>query len=399
MVNVFSSLEHKSTEPDNGEFEYNEDWFVDDDVYVDDEFDDEIEEKKDEVLLVVNGDELMCTKCQINGFRKEGRIICMKCGADKVDLRRSDNFCSSTNTTHTTSASSYMPFRFEGHNANRMNKQLLKSSSCYKTYSKIINLKNIHRRNKQYVGKKLPKSALNLAITIFTNTKNASKKIFRNYAKLGVIGACLYYACIELGIAKEPKYITSLMGIEDKFLSKGDRTLKSMAEDGLIALPNKIRPKRDYIRTYFQALGIDEKYESFVFDIIERAEKKKLHANYSSRDATKCVGAIYLLTTRVPLGIKPENLIKECEIRFTTFKKYYELLMKNYQALKKVFKHHRIKMPLIWKSKVDDVKKKKSFETFLFSKPIFTSLRKPCRMANIKPKYTFCQKPVRLSMT
>jgi len=107
----------------------------------------------------------------------------------------------------------------------------------------------------------------------------------------------------------------------------------------------------DYIRRYFMLLNIPNKYQSFIIDIIERADKKYLHINNESRGSTKCIGAIYMLCSRIPelYYITRDIISRECKISKTSFIKYYAMLYANGMLLKKIFRKHKIPMPIEWK--------------------------------------------------
>ncbi len=276
---------------------------------------------------------------------------CQGCGKQKDSTEfteESNGFCRSTNLNHNTSSSAFMPFRFVGTGAGKYQKSLLKTSSDYTVYRKNINTKEFYRYNNQFNGRKVPKSALNLAIEKFTTIKK-SGKIFRNFGKRGVMGACLTYACIELGITKPPRDIAAIMDIEEKFLSQGDRIVREMHENGVLNIITKTRPIEDHIKQYFCALEIDEKYKCFVSDLIQRAEDKKLHIMNDSRPTTKCAGAIFMLTVRLKLNITQDQIADECSISKTTFKRYYRMLYLHHNKLRKIFIKHKIPMPKEWR--------------------------------------------------
>jgi transcription initiation factor TFIIIB Brf1 subunit/transcription initiation factor TFIIB len=196
-----------------------------------------------------------------------------------------------------------------------------------------------------------------LDIELFSKIKE-NNYVYRGNGKKGVLGACLFYACVMNHITKTPREIASVMEIEERFLSQGDRTVQELNEKGVISIPTILRPLTDYLDQYFPALGIPLKYRQFIIDIVERAEKKNIHILNDSRTTTKCIGAIFLLINRVKelKKISKDQIVKECNISKSTFIRYYNLLLMNYKILKPVFKKHRIPMPVSWKESNKDEK-------------------------------------------
>lgn len=302
----------------------------------------------------------LCPKCQINTQVSEGVICCSKCGYTKIVMNHiSNHYSASLDKDHNTAKNSFMSFKVVGKNCYGYQRSLLKTCSNYKAFSKNTNKKDLHNFVFQYEGKKIPKNVIDLAIELFSKIKDAGY-VFRGNGKRGVMGACLFYSCVIKGITKTPREIASIMKIEERFLSSGDRVLQELNELKVIEIPTNFDPLRHYVHQYFPALGIDARYEEFIIDIIQRAERKNIHIRNDSRMTTKCVGAIYLLTTRVPelKHITKEDIVRECsKISKSTFIRYYNLLCDNYKKIRHVFKRHGIKMPLEWKEGYEPKKK------------------------------------------
>ena len=52
-------------------------------------------------------------------------------------------------------------------------------------------------------------------------------------------------------ITKTPREIASVMEIEERFLSQGDRIIQELNEKGIITIPTILRPLKDYLDQYF----------------------------------------------------------------------------------------------------------------------------------------------------
>jgi len=294
----------------------------------------------------------LCPKCNINTQVSEGVICCSKCGYTKIVMNHiSTHYSASLDKDHNTAKNSFMSFKVVGKNCYGYQRSLLKTCSNYKAFSKNTNKKDLHNFVFQYEGKKIPKNVIDLAIELFSKIKDAGY-VFRGNGKRGVMGACLFYACVMKGITKTPREIAAIMKIEERFLSSGDRVLQELNELKVIEIPTNFDPLLHYIHQYFPALNIPDKYEQFIMDIIQRAERKNIHIRNDSRMTTKCVGAIYLLTTRVKElnHITKEDIVRECsKISKSTFLRYFNLLNTNQKKIRHVFKRHGLKMPLEWK--------------------------------------------------
>lgn len=293
----------------------------------------------------------ICPKCKIENQITDGSIYCNKCGLETAIIDDANKFSFSVDKDHNTSNNSFMSFNFIGKNSYCYQRSFLKTCANYSSFRKNNNRKDLYNYNYQYEGKKIPKSSIKLAIELFSKIKD-NNCVFRGNGKKGVLGACLFYACVMNHITKTPREIASIMSIEERFLSHGDRIVQELNERGIISIPTILRPLNDYLDQYFPSLGIDIKYKSFIVDLIERAEKKNIHIINDSRTTTKCIGAIYMLITRIKnlrLIITKDKIVSECNISKSTFIRYYNLLLTNWKILKPVFVKHRIPMPNGWR--------------------------------------------------
>ena len=293
----------------------------------------------------------ICPKCNTEGTLNDGCVFCVSCGLETSIVDDSNKYNFSLEKDHNTSDNSFMSFNFVGKNSYCYQRSFLKTCANYSSFRRNNNRKDMYNYNYQYEGKKIPKNAIKLAIELFSKIKEKNY-VFRGNGKKGVLGACLFYACVMNNITKTPREISSVMEIEERFLSHGNRKVQELNEKGVICVPTILRPFKDYLDQYFPALNIDIKYKQFVVDLINRAEKKNLHIKNDSRTTTKCIGSIYMLINRVKElnGINKDHIVKECDISKSTFIRYYNLLLINYKKLKPVFKKHRIPMPNNWKN-------------------------------------------------
>lgn len=301
----------------------------------------------------------ICPSCSAECKSKEGIIYCPKCGHSRQLFRESTYYSASVNQTHNTASNGFMAFKMVGKNSYSKHVNLLKTCSNSKVYSDNNNKKQIMNFNYQVKGNKFPKDALERAHDLICQIRRAGY-VYRGNGKMGIWGACISAACQANRTTKSRKSICMFLSIEERFLSQGERKLASLIENGVIKLPwvtnfsrnfKEINSLEDHIVQYFASLDIPTRYGQFIIDLIERAKKKNLHIEHDSRLTTKCVGAIYMLTTRVKSlnRITKDMIWKESNISKSTFTRYYRLLFTNHKKLKKVFKKHRIPMDNSWR--------------------------------------------------
>ena len=306
-------------------------------------------------------DPTVCSTCNTPGHISGGVVYCLQCGARRPYMQNVQNYSHLTNYV---AGDSHMTFRFLGKHVYRNNRTLMRTCSVYTVYSKAADQRGLIEENFQFEGKKIPRDAICLAVDLFTRVKEAGH-VFRGNGKKGIIAACVFYACVIKGITKRPSDIAEIFGVGERFLSQGDRKLQALKEQGVIDIPTFLRPLPDYIKQYFSALHIPEKYGSFIIDLIDRAEKKHIHIMNESRMTTKCVGAILMLTMRVPKlrRITKDTIRIECGISKSTFTRYYNLLCQHHRRIRKVFVKHRIPMPDGWAKSPEYIEDRRTART------------------------------------
>ncbi len=280
--------------------------------------------------------------------RVDAKLLCRKCGNRRDIITDSINY---NDRNHSVSNNPFMPFRVVGKAAYPQQRSLMRTCSDHAVFSDNDNKKMIYNYVYQHEGSiRFSKKVINRAMELFNKIRE-NKYVFRGNGKKGIIGMCIFYAGYMCGSTRTPRQIAELLHINESFLSDADRKLQAMNEKEIIEIPTVLNPSADFIRDYFEFLGIPTKYMQFVIDLIDRAEKKNLHIVYDSRNTTKCAGAVYMLTSRIPnLRHIDKTAIYDCtKISKSTFTKYYTLLYENHRLIKKVFKYHRIPMPNAWR--------------------------------------------------
>ena len=305
--------------------------------------------------FTTNNRSTQCISCNKPLYVSSNMLICKSCGIELPNASNAteDEYSTAAIEQCNVNSKGFIGIKFTGKGSYRYQKCILKTCANYKKYRKNNILKDIKNWNIHSTKQHIPKDVINMANNMFATIKeHEHNTVFRKDNKKGVIAACLYYACHLNGISKTPLEMAEFVNIEEKFLSFGDRVLRDLNERGIITITVKINPIADYVDRYLTMLSIDTKYRQFILDIIDRAERARIHILNDSKNISKAVGSIYLLIERVPelrARITKELIEETCRISKTTFMRYYLTLCEFHKHLKKVFKKHRIPMKHTWK--------------------------------------------------
>lgn len=301
----------------------------------------------------IKEDHRICPNCNIMTISTLNEMVCHTCGFTKIIKAMPSNVYSGTLKQNHNTKKGFVKFHIVGKQSGKYNKSLMSTSANYEEYRRVKNEKILTNTNRRFAGDKVPKSAIKLTIKWFEQIKRTHKIVYRTARKTGLLSALLYHACRHLGISKTPTQIAKLMNVADKFHSRGDRQIYALKEMKIINIPTlKIDPTKDYINSYFISLQIDNKYKDFTFDLIKHAEDNHIHIIYPSKFKTRCVGAIYVVIQQIRKYKKTitRDMIKSvCEISVATFRKYHAMIFSHPGYFRKIFKAHKIPMPVSWK--------------------------------------------------
>lgn len=312
----------------------------------------------------------ICHDCNVSYVIDEGSMVCPKCGEEKDIINNADRYNMDISSTID---SAFVAFKIIGYNSQRYNKIFMQCCADYQTYHNNNNHKYMSALIGQYQGNKVPKTVQCDAINMFNKIKSSGYKC-RGNTKKGIMGACLFYACMNKNIAKTSRDISHLMSIDIKTLSAGDQTLRELSRRHIIELPIKLDPYIDYIDQYFHILDIPRRdntlsnesnkhnnqepairYKNFILALIKITDQFNIGRS-DARASTKCVACIYMLTLRVKnlRSIHINTIIKECKIAKSTFIKYFMDMNDKYIYIKPAFKKYKIPMPVEWKYPIID---------------------------------------------
>lgn len=307
----------------------------------------------DSVVFNTNESNTVCSSCKGHLLISNNILVCGTCGVENSNhINMLSDTYSIAASTECNVTDGFLSHKMIGPGSYGYQRSMLKTCAQYGTYRKLNTLRTMKKLNINSKKYHIPKNVMQEANDMFAQIKQHGY-VFRKDKKIGVLSACVYYACYNNGVAKTPSEVAQIFGIEEKFHSLGDRTLSDLNEKGIITIPTRVSPIVDYISRYTIALNIPEKYKQFLIDLIDTAEKYHIHLVHDSKNNTKCVGAIYMLIDRVPelkKCITKEKIQQECNISPTTVIRNFNILCVYHKKLKNVFKRHGISMRPEWRS-------------------------------------------------
>jgi hypothetical protein len=168
------------------------------------------------------------------------------------------------------------------------------------------------------------------------------KFVRRGNIKDEVLGALMYFKCIEKGITRKKKDIATFMKLPTHGFSRGEDILRNLHAEGKIDIPIDDEPIEGFIDRYLEALNIeDNDYHSFVKEIVERSELKNIGMN--SQLSSKVVGAIWIIITQRKLKIRSDQLEQAADnTKKNTFSKFHTIVLKNISKFRDIFVKYKI---------------------------------------------------------
>lgn len=304
---------------------------------------------EDKITFDIKEDTSKCKACNQILLMKDNIFICKTCGREYECNSNIEMETHVSNPNDFNSKDSHMPISINGSHIKGNQKSLYKTSANHDKHRQNTINKELKQLNTQSKNIILPIYIINEAADLFSQIKSTDS-IFRLKSKRGVQGAIIKKLCIKYKVSRTPQEICEIMDVPEKYFSNGERILEGLIENKVIQLDFNVNPIECYVDRYFEVLELQNKHKAFIYDLIDRAEKKNIHMVYDTKDNTKVVGAIYMLINRVSeyRTITKDTIEKKCGVTKTTFNMYYQVLYQYYNLIRKVFKKHGIKMPNEW---------------------------------------------------
>ena len=282
-----------------------------------------------------------CPDCSVRMQPMTTSYRCTICGRDEQVFDQSTEYNSSVIDNYNTNDTFSTSLRIVGKDSHRYHKALLNTTSDYSKIQNNTTNKQLSRFNSQSTDGKLPLIIMREAADLYSQLQR-HKIVCRGDGRKGTLGGCIYFVCREHNIAKKPKEITTFLGIDESYLSKGDKLLRKLHAKGKIDILIYYDPEEAYLSQYFQLLGIDVTYKPFVTALNKRSSQVDMAGVNNSRTSTKCAGSIYMLKMQLSLPFGKSDIVKYCKISKSTYMRYYDFLVKNRRLLAPLFREYGI---------------------------------------------------------
>lgn len=274
----------------------------------------------------INTDWKICPTCKLKlhdlGMASS---TCSQCGtvleknSEEQDIKKNTSFSGSTTTSY---------FNCDS-----------------KAYVRTKIIKELKQKSIDSVNHKIPQYIIEEAVDLFLAI--SEYKIHRGYVQRALKAKLIQYKLIEYGMIKPSKVIAQMFGLSDKQLSAADALIREYDAAGIIKIPCLNVDRTDnFIRNYINTFKIDIKYATFIAELINEADIKKIHLLNNFKPSTKATGAFILFLCSFPeLELKKSDVIKESGLTSSTVNRYFNLLIDNIHLLTNVYKRWNIKPP------------------------------------------------------
>jgi len=309
----------------------------------------------------MESDYKICTDCNVSmNFNINNSYTCPKCGFIKKistgNLEYEESF-----KNYNVSNKSHMPIKYIGKNSYKLQQNLRNSTSQYDPIQESYIRKILNTCNSESTDFRIPQNIIKDTIDLYKKIRKHSK-VFRGDILKGVLGSLLHYLCKREGIIRKPKEIAKWCSISDKDLSTGDKHVRQLENDGvllnLIVDNDEENLDKIHILSYLFRLKIQEKiindkYLPFLLNLLNEINEKKI-GKVNSRTSTKITGIVYLLCITEKLildeSIKSNISTEQCisnefKISISTFKEFYNEILKKKEKVIAVFDKYNITFP------------------------------------------------------
>jgi hypothetical protein len=215
-----------------------------------------------------------------------------------------------------------------------------------KAYVRCKIVKELKQKSYNSAKHKIPQFIIEDAVDQFLTI--SEHKIHRGSVQRALKAKLIQYKLIESNMIKPSKVITQMFELTDKQLSAADALLREYDAEGIIKIQClNVDRTESFIRNYINIFKIDGKYGNFIIDLINEADRKKVHLTNNFKPSTKATGAFILFLNSFPdLGIKKSDVIKESGLTSSTVNRYYNLLMDNIHLLIPVYTRWALAPPI-----------------------------------------------------
>ena len=314
-------------------------------LFNDDEFNDFLNDSKFEEIQKTeeNNHYKNCIECNIQMQPNiNNTLTCPECGYIKKVIIENLEYEPSMSGYNTTE-NYHIPIKCIGKNSFQYQKYLRNNTSQYSIIQETSIKRILEKLNYKSDNFVIPKNIISNVLNQYKKIRETSK-IHRGEILKGILGSLLYYECLKEGIIRKPKELAKWYEISENDLSKGDKILRDLAEQGILDLPINQNYNEDYIESYLKRINLDIKYSLFLNELLERINKLKI-GNPNARLSTKIAALIFLLVISKKYIISTEDIASEFDISISTFKTFYMEIYKQKKSLDDILNKYNIELP------------------------------------------------------
>jgi transcription initiation factor TFIIIB Brf1 subunit/transcription initiation factor TFIIB len=314
-------------------------------LFNDDEFDSILNQNKFEEIQS-NEDNLNyknCTECNIQMQPNiNNTLTCPECGFIKTVIIENLEYEPSM-AGYNTNENYHIPIKCIGKNSFQYQKYLRNNTSQYSIIQETSIKRILEKLNYKSDNFIIPKNIIQNVLNQYKKIRETSK-IHRGEILKGILGSLLYYECLKEGIIRKPKELAKWYEISENDLSKGDKILRDLAENGVIDLPINKEYNDEYIQSYLKRMDLDIKYSLFLIELLDIINENKV-GNPNARLSTKISALIFLLIISKKYSITTEAISEEFDISISTFKTFYMEIYKNKHLINHILQKYNIELP------------------------------------------------------
>jgi transcription initiation factor TFIIB len=186
-----------------------------------------------------------------------------------------------------------------------------KERSLYKVYMNI---------SEKCLAADLPKIIYETAQSYYRNISET--KISRGSNRIGIIAACIYYACKECGVPRSTGELSALFDIDSKIMTKGCKNfteITRMSKDRKRIQSQKSINLHDFTERFCHKLKVDPLHQEQIKKLSELCESLDL-VNDNTPPAMAS-GCIYLYLRHKNIEIDKKDISDICKISEVTINK------------------------------------------------------------------------------
>lgn len=154
------------------------------------------------------------------------------------------------------------------------------------------------------------------------------KVLTRGNIRIGLILACVYFACKNNNIAHKPNEIAKMCNVDLSIITKGIKKFNNIEKMNNLNISDRSNSNdiHIYIERYSKSLGISSEEREIIHLIYERAVILKIIK--TGAISTTCAGIIYVFVIHEKkINITKKDIISEIKVSEVTLNKIFNILM------------------------------------------------------------------------